>query len=164
MSGLLALSSDDFSMQQGVKGNVMCTQIPGLSLIFFYSVNCAYCKPLMQEFKKLPGTIGGCQFGIINIGQNIVCAKMSQNTIAPITYVPYIMFYVNGRPYMIYKGPAQVEEMRKFILDIAKQIQSTQQFMGKKQEPQQEIPIYGGKPLYGNEKVCYLDFSHAYGK
>lgn len=167
MSGLLFLTSEDFSINKGTKGKVLCTSIPGFSLILFYSTQCQHCQTLIPIFKKLPGTIGGCQFGMINVSANKSCVKMSSETIAPITYVPYIVLYVNGRPFMRYNGPHDSGEIKRFVLEVAQKIQNKQKFSEQnvKEEKGSGIPSYTiGKPLYGNDKVCYLEFNTAYKK
>lgn len=168
MSGLLFLTSDDFTVTRGTKGDIMCHNIPGFSLILFYSTQCQHCQTLIPIFKKLPGTIGGCQFGMINVSSNKSCVNMSKETVAPITYVPYIVLYINGRPFMKYQGPHDSGEIRRFVLEVAQKVQSKQKFSSEKvkEDVRGDIPAYTiGHPLYGpDEKVCYLDFSDAYGK
>ena len=167
MSGLLFLSSEDFTIAKGTKGNILCHTIPGFSLILFYSTQCQHCQTLIPIFKQLPGSIGGCQFGMINVSSNKSCVKMSRNTVAPITYVPYIVLYINGRPFMQYQGPYDAGEIRRFVFEVAQKVQSKQTFSSKhvKEDPRGGIPKYTvGHPLYGNNKVCYLEFDGAYGK
>jgi hypothetical protein len=101
---------------------------------------------------------------------------MSQTTIAPIKYVPFVVLYVNGKPFMIYKGPHDEGEIRKFVVEIANNIQKRQQFSKREDVPQggggqeagnvpEKIPEYClGKPICGNDKVCYLEFNTAYNK
>ena len=67
MSGLLFLTSDDFNIQKGTKGNIVCNNIRGFSLILFYSTSCPHCEKFIPIFKNLPGSLPGCQFGLINI-------------------------------------------------------------------------------------------------
>ena len=164
MSALLFLSSEDFVLQRGVKGNLMCHGIPGFSLILFYSTQCVHCQNLIPIFKRLPGSIGGCQFGMINVSTNKEVVSMSQNTITPIKYVPYIVFYVDGKPFITYKGPAQENEIRKFILEVANKLQKKQSFSKEKVKVEKnEVPAYCmGKPVCGDDQVCYLDFGNAY--
>jgi hypothetical protein len=167
MSGLLFLSSEDFTINKGTKGNILCHSIPGFSLILFYSTQCEHCQKLIPIFKKLPGTIGGCQFGMVNVSANKSCIKMSKDTIAPITYVPYIVLYINGRPFMRYSGPNEVGEIRRFVFEVAQKVNSKQKFSEEqvKEEPRGEtIPAYTiGIPLYGdNEERTYLEFDEAY--
>jgi hypothetical protein len=168
MSGLLFLNSDDFSVQKGAKGNILCHNIPGYALILFYSTHCVHCQSLIPNFKQLPGTIGGCQFGMINVSTNKVCIEASKNTIAPITYVPYILLYINGRPFMVYKGPYEIEEIRRFVIEVANNLQKKQQFTKakvKEDESGNGIPAYTiGHPISGGKdnNVCYLSMIEAY--
>ena len=166
MSGLLFLSSEDFHVERGTKGNLLCNSIQGFSLILFYSTQCQHCQTLIPIFKRLPGTIGGCQFGMINVSANKLCVKMSVNTVAPITYVPYIILYINGKPFMRYQGPYDGNKIREFVITVAEKTQRKQQFSSDlvKEDPRGGIPAYTiGHPLKGDdEDVCYLEFSEAY--
>jgi len=171
-NGLLFLTSDDFQLHKGAKGNIMGHTIPGFSLILFYSTQCSHCKALIPIFKQLPGTVGGCQFGMINVSHNKQCVLMSRETIAPIKVVPYIILYVNGRCYMRYRGPHDAKEIARFIVEVSQSIQSKKKLTPKGnkkivKDPKGGIPAYTiGKPLCGGteDDVCYLVFDNAYGK
>lgn len=169
MSGLLFLTSEDFQIKKGTKGTVLATNIQGFSLVLFYSTQCEHCQSLIPIFKKLPGTIGGCQFGMINISQNKSCIIASRETIAPIQVVPYIILYINGKPYMRYQGPHDIKEIIRFIVEVSKKVQEKPSFVKKdnnitKNNKDNTIPAYTiGKPLCGEEDVCYLEFNTAYG-
>lgn len=171
MSALLFLSSEDFTVQRGTKGNILCHRIPQFSLILFYSTRCPHCKSLIPIFKNLPGTIDGCQFGMINVSTNKKAIMMSRETIAPIKVVPYIMLFYNGKPHMRYQGPYTGKEIAKFVLEVTRNVRAKKD-KGKyisenvKQESKGGIPAYTiGHPLYGNgeEDVCYLEYDEAYG-
>lgn len=170
MSGLLFLSDDDFNIQKGTKGNILCTTIPGYSLILFYSTQCPHCLKLTPIIKKLPGSIGGCQFGMINVSLNKNCVRLSKETIAPITYVPYIVLFINGRPFMRYNGAHDINEIKRFILEIAKKMETKQKFSNDPHNVQEvvrdtKIPPYTiGLPLYGCDdgECTYLNFTEAY--
>lgn len=167
MSGLLFLSSDDFNVSKGAKGNILCHSIKGISLILFYSVQCKHCTTLIPIFKKLPGSIEGCQFGMINVSSNKRCVSMSKDTISPITYVPNCILYINGNPFMRYNGPHDGNEIRRFVIEVAAKIKNKQQFSTEKvKEENNNIPAYTiGQPLYGqHSEVCYLEFDEAYSK
>jgi hypothetical protein len=106
---------------------------------------------------------------MINVSKNKKCVRMSRNTIAPITYVPYIVLYVNGRPFMRYQGPHDGGEIRRFVFEVVQKIQGKQKFANNpnvKTDPRGGIPKYCiGKPLCGpDDKVCYLEFDEAYNK
>jgi hypothetical protein len=168
MSGLLFLTSDDFFINKGNKGDILCTNIPGFSLILFYSTVCVHCQTLIPIFKKLPGTIGGCQFGMINVSTNKQCIRMSKDTVAPISYVPYIVLYIAGKPFMRYGGPHDGSEIKRFVLEVANKMQSKQKFTSENvKEPgpgKSGIPEYTiGHPLCGEDnKRCYLKMDEAY--
>jgi hypothetical protein len=167
MSSLLFLSNEDFFIAKGTKGPILCTNIPSFSLIFFYSNQCEYCKKLDPIFKKLPGTIQGCQFGMLNVNTNRNTVNLSKNTIAPITYVPTIILHVNGRPFMRYLGSPDIETIRRFVIEVAQKLQTKQKFSSEniKEEARGKIPEFTiGHPLYGDSEDMrtYLEFNEAY--
>jgi hypothetical protein len=174
MSALLFLSSDDFHIVTGAKADAMCHSIPGLSLILFYSTQCVHCKELIPIFKKLPGTIGGCQFGMINVSLNKPCVRMSKDTTSEIKYVPYILLYVNGRPRTSYRGPHGQQEISQFVFEMSKQLNKQKftkapqkqqaQHPSIKEDPNGGVSSYGACPLKGFSDICYLEFDDAYGK
>lgn len=167
MSGLLYLTSDDFAISEGNAGKVLCHNIPGFSLILWYSTSCQHCHELIPIFKNLPGSIGGCQFGMINVSTNRQCVNLSKNTIAPITYVPYIVLYVNGRPFMKYNGPRNPNSIKQFIIEVANNMKTKRQFTNENSgnQPQQpKIPEYSAGIPFKEDDVCFLEFDNAYGK
>lgn len=131
MSGILYLTADDFVVRKGEKGNLLCLNYDargyGLSLVLFYSNECQHCNRLLVQYKQLPYNINGCQFTMINVNrvENRRVVSMSNQTIVPITYVPDIILYVNGLPYMRYDGNHDIHSIKAFILDIHQQLQKT---------------------------------------
>jgi len=167
MSALLYLSSNDFDVVQGQKGRMMCNRIRGFSLLLFFSNACHHCNELIPIFAKLPGTIAGCQFGLINVSADKNCVAMSRGTLSEIQYVPYIVMYVDGKPVMKYAGPYEINEIKRFVLEVSKRIKSKQTFANSsavQKDPRGGIPAYTlGKPLYGpDNKICYLKWDSAY--
>jgi len=194
MSGILYLSTDDFIVKKGEKGNLLCLnyEVNGLSLVWFYSNECQHCKKLMGCYKQLPFNINGCQFTMINVNkpENRRVVQMASQTIVPITYVPDIILYVDGLPYMRYDGKHDIPNIKQFILEMSQQLQKTSFYDSKKsQQPQQvqqqqvqqqqvqqqrppqttttkqTIPAYTiGKPKCSGDRddVCYLSFNQAY--
>ena len=169
MSALLFLTADDFNVQSGQKGSILCQNIKGYSIVLFYSTQCVHCHSLIPIFKQLPGTISNCQFAMINVSQQKTVVQQSRNTITQITYVPYIMFYVNGKPFMKYSGPYDINEIKRFIIEVSRNLQSKQKFFeetNEKQSKEKKIPEYTtGQPKeICEDGVCYLDFDDAYAK
>tara|TARA_B110000285_G_scaffold235072_1_gene314549 strand:- start:1665 stop:2288 length:624 start_codon:yes stop_codon:yes gene_type:complete len=178
MSGLLFLTADDFTVENGTKGKILCNPIPSFSLVLFYSNQCNHCKTLVPIFKKLPGTIGGCQFGLLNVGTNMKVVQKSKETVTEIQYVPLIILYINGKPFMRYAGKYNQAEIVQFVVSMSKRVQTKEAFVNKNndtlkpdpavtEDPRGGIPEFSiGKPLKGDGRfnVCYLDFQNAYSK
>lgn len=135
-TGLLFLDNDDYYRTEGQKGPILCHKIKGLSLIFYYSTECPHCQSFIPEFKKLPGRIGGCQFGMVNVNKNVKLIKLSQNTIAPIQFVPYIMLYVDGKPFVRYDGEHNLNMIMDFIIDVNKKLKQREQFLDQEKQKQ----------------------------
>lgn len=128
-AGLLFLDSDDFFKAEGQKGPIICHKIKGLCLVLYYSTECNNCRKFIPEFKKLPGRIGGCQFGMVNINNNVKLIKLTHNTIAPIHFVPYIMLYVDGKPFIRYDGEHDINMITDFIIDVNTKLKQREQFL-----------------------------------
>lgn len=158
MSELLYLSTDDFEIKQGQKGPILCCKLESLSLILYYSTDCVHCKPLLPKFRNLTSIVSGCKFGIVNLSKNTKLIYMSKTTIDPINYVPYIVLYVNGSPFLRYDGNMEESDLRKFILDAIANIRTTKNYHVSTSE------FSYGKPLRGqhDKKRCYLTNENAY--
>lgn len=183
-SGIFFFKNDDFVVRQNLKGKLLSfrEECKGLYLVLFYSEQCQYCDQLMSDFKLLPQKLLGCKFVMVNINKNQEIVEKAKQTICPITYVPDLILYVNGLPYIRYDGPNGLEDIKKFIIDISNKLEKTQfmeetqpqpnqqqvQFQETVEKQETEIPAYTiGKPLCGNGRdeqfgVCYLNFGQAY--
>lgn len=172
----LFLDTNDFQLtqleNQGQKKIILTTQIPGLSLLLFYSPRCKFSNQILPVFKKLPSTITNCQFGLINVSNNRNLIQMSNQSITPIQYVPYIILYLHGQPYMIYNGPHNEQDLRNFVIEIATKLSTKdrEKFHQDDGVPsvdknKRDIPEYSwGQPLYGKNEVTYLTEQFAYTK
>lgn len=127
MSGILFLGNDDFQVRQGDQGMLLTLTYDskGLTLVLFYSKECPYCDSLINKFKQLPNFVNGCQFAMVNVNRNMSVVERSKNTVAPITYVPDVILYVNGMPYIRYDGPHDINHIKEFIVSIYQKIQKT---------------------------------------
>lgn len=184
-NGIFFFKNTDFTVRQNLKGKLLSftEDCKGLYLVLFYSEQCSYCEQLMSDFKLLPQKLLGCKFVMVNINKNPGIVDMARDTICPITYVPDLILYVNGLPYIRYDGPNTLEDIKKFIIDIANKLEKTSfmeevssppqqqqeiQFQETVVEEENKIPAYTiGKPLCGSGRdeqygVCYLNFNDAY--
>lgn len=181
MNGILFLGEGDFALRRGEQGNLLSlvADLRSLVLILFYSNECPHCDTLINKFKQLPQLMHGCLFAMVNINRNMSIVEKSQQTVAPITYVPDMILYVNGNPYIRYDGAHDITAIRNFISEVYQKIQKTPFIESPNQktpppkhtttnapETTVEIPAYTiGKPFSGDRKsdrLCYLSFDNAY--
>jgi len=161
------ITQDDFILKKVENGGTeLCISIPGLTLILFYSPLCKFCQEFLPVYKTLPGSVQGCQFAILNVSQNKNCIKLSENTKNPIDVVPYLLLYVNGRPFIRYKGELTADYLRYFIIEVIKSLHMQQNFLKNNQNvklQKNKLPHYTiGKPLKGFSEIKYLHFNMAY--
>ena len=163
MNSLQLLSRENFRLENSESGKILATSIPGFSLVLFYSKSCKYCHDFLPIFKSLPSKIRNCQFGIVNVSQNVDIINMSKQTNVHIRYVPYVILYLNGKPLVRYDGERSEAQVIKFIMEIMAKINKKQfRTPAQSSSRQNDIPIYSiGKPKCDGD-VCYLDFSSAY--
>jgi len=163
MNGLLHLKTEDFYIRDGTKGKILCHKVPNFSVILFYSPVCEHCQRLMPMFKTLPSAIHGVSFGIVNVSSSKDVIGMAKATVSPVRYVPYIVLYVDGVPYMSYKGENTSQGIGQFIVEVINNIQKKQSFTNNKvqKERKSSIPQYTiGQPIkgFGKDTVTYLEF------
>lgn len=162
------LKTSDFFIAEGKKGKVLCTHLKDVSFVMFYSKECVYCNEIFPVFKNLSQQIPNCSFAVLNISVNPDVVFASQKTIAKIDSVPYLVLYVNGRPFVRYTGSRRFEDIGKFIIEILKRVQSKKNFMDMKYEVMEtELPkIAGAIPfnIVCENDTCYLTFGEAYRK
>ncbi len=79
-SGLFYLNETDFTVKETQKGKTLSVGIEGYSLVLFYSTKCQHCQSLIPIFKKLPNSVGGCTFAMVNVSQNKGIVTKSSTT------------------------------------------------------------------------------------
>lgn len=146
---LLFLTNRDFNIKNIKTGRALCSSIRGYSLVMFYSTQCGHSCKRIPVFRSLPQRIGGCQFGMVDILANMDLVEISRNTVLPIEFVPLIVLYIEGVPYMVYNGEPTVDQISKFIMDVVHIVQ--------KKTPK-DIPVNNAKknPVqtsFGNSKI-----------
>jgi thiol-disulfide isomerase/thioredoxin len=172
-TGLFYLNETDFIIKENQKGKSLTVGLDGYSLVLFYSTKCQHCQSLIPIFKKLPQTVGGCTFAMVNVSQNKGLISKSATTRSPIKYVPLLILHINGEPYMRYDGPHKNEEIKSFVIEIAQKVSknkkpqsnATQQVHNNVATSSKEVPAYtiGVPKNAGNRnEVCYLGFESAY--
>jgi thioredoxin-like negative regulator of GroEL len=98
-------------------GELSCG-LKGYTLVLFYSTKCQHCGDMIKKFEELNDTVNGCSFAQVNLDTNKpLIAKINKSNIK-LTYVPFVVLFANGKPYMIYSGPVSTTELRRFILEV----------------------------------------------
>lgn len=164
---LIFLRSNDFGLDEGTKGKVLCNNQKGFCLVLFHadSSRCSHCEECIPEFKKLPYKMGGVKFALVNVNRERDIVEMSSHTISPITYVPYIVLYINGRPTFRYDGERTTTKMLEFLNDVLSSLQSKTNFVNNPSiKIESDIPPYTvGIPANvvcdAEKGVCYLQYN-----
>lgn len=160
MTFLLYLEPDDFLVNQTPeKKNVLKNKIKNFSLLLFSGNNCTYCDEVKPIFQKLVGNLPNCQVGIFNVSLYPDFVNLSQQTTTPITYVPYILFYINGIPFKEFGGNYTENNLKQFVHEVSKKASElTPGKVGTGKVSEHSV----GKAL--TKQVCYLNFKNAYHK
>lgn len=165
MSGILFLGNDDFCVRAGEKGNMLCLSgWKGLTLIMFYSKECKFCDNLILKFKQLPTIVNGCKFGMVCVNRNMDVVEKSKNTISPIEYVPDMILFVDGVPYIRYDGAHDIDSIRNFILTVYERLRKTcfsEQSNQQQQQPAQPQPVPYEQPQQQQTHAAYQQNPHA---
>lgn len=170
-NSIIYLNNNDFYIGEGSKGKVLCTNIKELVFVLFHADldKCKYCEDAIPEFKQLPHVISSCRFALVNLNKNLDIVKMSNETIAQFSYVPYMILYVNGRPFIRYDGDRNAKDMADFVMEVLSRLKSNNNFANapKKVKENNVIPGYSIAIPYSvvcdDEKgVCYLKYDEAY--
>lgn len=166
MNSIIRLQTEDFHVDAGTKGPILCTGIKGMTLVMFFSPLCDICKDLFPKFQRLPQVITGCNFCTLNINENRQIIAMSKQTISPIQYVPHIVFFVNSRPFLQYDDDTTLEKLMNFVTYAMKLVESKKSFIDRGVKIESDIPKYSIAKPYHELKCegdfCYLTFQDAY--
>jgi len=169
MTSLLFLTDDDFERKRGPKKAEMILKgVNGISLVLFYSKLCTHCHSFIPIFNQLPNDIKGCQFGLVNISNNKNLVQMSKGTVCEIKYVPYVIMFMQGRPFMRYDGERTMTGVKKFVSEVMTSVSKKEFNLRnnnlKKDHRIEKRPAYCIGDPKCDEDVCYLDYNNAYTK
>jgi len=163
---LFTLTDKEFTLNQTKKGYTLCNTIKGISFGVFYSSNCPHCKTALNIVNNLSKKANICNFFIINVDTYKNIVDMSQKTISPITYVPEMILYVNGRSFLKYTGQKTENDIGNFIANVIKQLQSNKTFNNNSIiDTPAPIETIGGVIPFNivcEGDLCYLTSKEAY--
>jgi len=170
MSQILFPTSKEFFLDKVAKGTVLCSTLKGITLILFHAdpERCEHCSDLIPEFRKLPYAMPGIKFAMINLNKYKEIVDMASKTISPISYVPYIILFVEGRPFTRYDGDRSYQDILDFLNTILNSLKNKRDFVDNKfVKIENETPISLNSSQFNvvcdTEKgVCYLSQKDAY--
>lgn len=140
MANIYYLNANDFSME----GQHLAANIGGLTFVMFHSSRCSHCVNFLPEFKMLPGSMRGVNFGICSVdNENRIIASKSQQSTTPIAAVPKFILYNDGIPYVEYSGQRSRMAVLNFLNEVISKLDQKQTFMRprrSRQESQMAAP------------------------
>jgi thiol-disulfide isomerase/thioredoxin len=85
-------------------------------LVIFTGNGCEYCVKFIELMKEVaPQFEQDIIIGILNLSNHPVVHEKSKNTPTEITHVPFLILYINHRPYIIYKGDYTYSDIINFL-------------------------------------------------
>lgn len=85
-------------------------------LCFFKQQGCPACTAFEPIFAQLSKMDPSVSYGICDLsGQNRDIIRMSQGTTSTITAVPFLVMYVHGKPFAVFRGKKNIPSLRSFI-------------------------------------------------
>ena len=88
---------------------------------------------------------------------------MSRKTVIPINYVPFIMFYVKGIPYIQYTGEYSTDDICDFIKSISLKLKDRAVTIQRQQQEEKKmktctlsIPMKGSKKKIDQNAILLI--------
>ena len=136
---ILHLTNNDFYVDNGKKGKVMCTTQKDILFAFFHlnDNECSNCTTMIPEFVNVAKRLPQIKYALVNLSKYPEIFKKTVDTIAPIKYVPYLIIFVNNRPFLRYDGGKSASEMYEFIKEL---LENMPKYLPQYQPPQQNPP------------------------
>lgn len=146
MSSITFLTSQHFVVI-GTRQKTLGINIQGNVFVFFKMYgcdNCAQFEPVFAQLSKLEGRV---TCAILDVTQNRDVVIWSRSTSTPISAVPVLILYVNGRPRAKFNGTKNIPSIQAFITKALQAEPSgppQQPFMPHQQSPPGQQNMYGG--------------------
>jgi len=129
MSNIGSLNSQHFVVTTRGDKRHLELKVPGLVLVYFKGGNDGNCQKFDPIFYSVANTDKRIKYAIIDVeGSNREIINRSRNTTTPISVIPYMLFYNNGKPYSKYTNKSKSPELiMDFINKSLQHISTTQQ-------------------------------------
>lgn len=130
MSNLFYLGEQDFYLDKGVNGPVVCCTQKDVCFVMFHADPsvCTFCDAAKPEFVRCAQVIAGAKFGLCNLSRAQNLISKSFNSITPLNKVPLFILFVKGRPFMNYNGEKTLKHLADFMQKALQRLQQQQVF------------------------------------
>lgn len=171
-SGIIELNAESFRKIKGNRGYVLgIPNAQNLTLVMFYSLQCAYCDQAMPELDKLSKFLLEnnipVNIAICDIMKHKTVIQESADTVDPIKFVPYMPIYLGEKPYLRYNGKKTAEEMLNYLIEVLKRVDTRQKFVQSRPQEQEEEQQVGSEGIPYNVvcegDVCYVTQDEIFG-
>jgi thiol-disulfide isomerase/thioredoxin len=171
-SGIIELHAESFRKIKGNRGYVLgIPNAQNLTLVMFYSLQCAYCDQAMPELEKLSKFLLEnnipVNIAICDIMKHKTVIQESADTVDPIKFVPYMPIYLGEKPYLRYNGKKTAEEMLNYLIEVLKRVDTRQKFVQSRSQDQEEEQQAGPEGIPYNVvcegDVCYVTQDEIFG-
>jgi thiol-disulfide isomerase/thioredoxin len=153
MPNVKFLTTEDFSLAGQTLSNGISH---GYSLILFFSNRCPHCSMAQNILSHLSDTVVGCEFGMINLDENKGVIRTAAKSNLKLEYVPLLVFFANGKAYMMYAGPLDEGNVRQFIEQVASAY--AEEYSSRKGDPNGRTLIDDVEGCDLNDEVCKADY------
>ena len=114
MSSITFLDATNFVLI-GNQNKSLGINIPGPVLVFFKMQTSEPCREFEPTFTKLSNTDKRVSYGVLDVQQHKDVVLWSRKTSTPITGVPILILYLNGKPHAKFNGIKNVPSIQSFI-------------------------------------------------
>lgn len=114
---MLELTPADFKIIKTPKGDLVEYLNKKLFVVLFFKdeENKKYSDEYKRVFAEIEETEFECSFATFNVDKYPEQLELASKTKTPINYVPYVVIYAQGRPYMSYSGKIDSVELVKLV-------------------------------------------------
>lgn len=149
----MILTSKDFTI---IDGELSLVNTRGFTLVFFTAPQCTYCDEFKPYFEYVSRIVRGCNFYFCDMSEERQLEQTALYTKTPITYVPLVLLFANGKVIKQYFPDEQNPDNNIGLL-----VKFLQDTISAKNTPQVVNSPYGGIPYNLNTtrsktKTCKL--------
>lgn len=154
MASILYLEKNNFVII-GTRDKVLGINLEGIVLVYFKMSGDKNCASFDPTFARLAQKDQRVTCAILDVTSNRDVVVWARQTKTPISAVPLLILYVNGRPHAKFNGAKNERSLESFItgaLQPVRDVAPRQDFMrGPAHAPAPAPTMHRGANMYGGE-------------